>query len=351
MASAAHIAALPAQPVVERAYRQGCRVRGGEGETFVDFDMAGGAILLGYNCPRVEAAVAEGHARPDDVAAVLSDLLPGSPAVRLVAEESHALPAAVAAARRITGRSRVAIWDAAAGVYGGCDDLAAVIADPFGAPRRGLEEARRQASAAGALLIFDEGASAFRTHARGAQGLAGVTPDLAVFGAAIANGRAIGAVAGPAGLIEAIDPADLTRPRPDAVAAASACLRYLAERPVADRLRRLGDIFAGEIEGLTRLSGAGRVFALTGELCFPAPLFASAPVEGVWLRAMTAAGVVVVGAHAFCAAHDDAALEQLVGAYALALPAMCARGLSQAMAVRGPAVTEFEIFSSPEGQV
>ncbi|MDR7522599.1 MAG: aspartate aminotransferase family protein [Armatimonadota bacterium] len=59
-----------------------------------------------------------------------------------------------------------------------------------------LERARELCTRHGVLLIFDEVITGFRVHLGGAQALLGVTPDLAVFGKAMANGFPISCVGG-----------------------------------------------------------------------------------------------------------------------------------------------------------
>jgi glutamate-1-semialdehyde 2,1-aminomutase len=62
----------------------------------------------------------------------------------------------------------------------------------------------------GALLVFDEVKTGFRAARGGYQAVAGVRPDLSVFGKAIANGYPLGAIGGRSdvmGLFDAADPA------------------------------------------------------------------------------------------------------------------------------------------------
>lgn len=64
-------------------------------------------------------------------------------------------------------------------------------------PRPGyLERVRELCTRHGVLLCFDEVITGFRVDLRGAQGVLGVTPDLATFGKALAGGLPMGAVAG-----------------------------------------------------------------------------------------------------------------------------------------------------------
>jgi glutamate-1-semialdehyde 2,1-aminomutase len=88
-------------------------------------------------------------------------------------------------------------------------DVAAVIMEPAMcntgaiAPREGyLEAVRAACDRTGTILIFDEVITGFRLAAGGAQAVFGVTPDLATFGKALANGFPVAAVAGRADLIE-----------------------------------------------------------------------------------------------------------------------------------------------------
>ncbi len=88
-------------------------------------------------------------------------------------------------------------------------DVAAVIMEPAMcnagaiAPGEGyLEGVRAACSASGTILIFDEVITGFRLAAGGAQERFNVTPDLATFGKAIANGFAVAAVAGRSDLME-----------------------------------------------------------------------------------------------------------------------------------------------------
>jgi glutamate-1-semialdehyde aminotransferase len=92
------------------------------------------------------------------------------------------------------------------------DDTAAIILTPFGHPLHErmqepepgfLEGVRELATKYGAVLIYDEIRTGFKLSIGGAQKLYGVTPDLSVFGRGMANGYAISAVTGKAGIMEA----------------------------------------------------------------------------------------------------------------------------------------------------
>ncbi len=88
-------------------------------------------------------------------------------------------------------------------------DVAGVIMEPAMcnagviAPKAGYLEGAKEACARhGAILIFDEVITGFRVARGGAQERLGVTPDLAVFGKAIANGFPVAALCGRADLLD-----------------------------------------------------------------------------------------------------------------------------------------------------
>jgi glutamate-1-semialdehyde 2,1-aminomutase len=105
-------------------------------------------------------------------------------------------------------------------------------------PRPGfLEGLRALADELGFLLVFDEVKTGFRHALGGYSQLSGVTPDLVVYGKAVANGFPLAAVGGKAQYLDSIiDPDPARRPfvagtyngHPVAVAAAIATVRYLA---------------------------------------------------------------------------------------------------------------------------
>ncbi|HVL59612.1 MAG TPA: glutamate-1-semialdehyde 2,1-aminomutase, partial [Burkholderiaceae bacterium] len=92
-------------------------------------------------------------------------------------------------------------------------EIACVIVEPIAGnmnlilPEPGFLEGLRQlCSAHGALLIFDEVMTGFRVARGGAQQLAGVQPDLSVFGKIIGGGMPVGAFGGPAQVMEMMAP-------------------------------------------------------------------------------------------------------------------------------------------------
>jgi len=94
------------------------------------------------------------------------------------------------------------------------DQIAAVILEPVVGnmgvvpPADGfLSGLRALTSAAGALLIFDEVMTGWRVHAKGAQSLYGITPDLTCLGKVIGGGLPVGAYGGRRDIMEMVAPA------------------------------------------------------------------------------------------------------------------------------------------------
>jgi len=168
---------------------------------------------------------------------------------------------------------------AAARLYRG--QIAAVILEPILCntgvipPRPGYVEAiRAWCDGEGAVLIFDEVITGFRVALGGAQALLGVTPDLTVFGKAIANGFPLSAVGGRRDLMDALAGGGVLHGgtyngNPPAMAAARATLDALSAdggaiyqsiagtgRALMDGLRRAG----AEAGVPVLVQGSGPVF-------------------------------------------------------------------------------------------
>jgi glutamate-1-semialdehyde 2,1-aminomutase len=88
-------------------------------------------------------------------------------------------------------------------------DIAGVIMEPAMCNQGAIAPAESYLAGAlaacrtyGSILVFDEVITGFRLHPGGAQALFGVTPDLAIFAKAIANGFPVAAVVGRADLLD-----------------------------------------------------------------------------------------------------------------------------------------------------
>jgi glutamate-1-semialdehyde 2,1-aminomutase len=156
-------------------------------------------------------------------------------------------------------------------------DVAAIIMEPAMcntsaiAPKQGyLEGVRAACSKSRTILIFDEVITGFRLSVGGAQKLFGVTPDLATFGKAIANGFPVAALAGRADLMERFVTQHVMHggtynAHPVNMAATVATLRELAAGAAYDGIERSGKrLMIGIMEILQRHSIPSRVQGFPG---------------------------------------------------------------------------------------
>ncbi|HEX4813096.1 MAG TPA: glutamate-1-semialdehyde 2,1-aminomutase [Nonomuraea sp.] len=228
------------------------------------------------------------------------------------------------------------------------DQVAAVIAEPVlcntGSilPDPGfLEGVRDLCDRNGSLLIFDEIITGFRLAPGGAQEYLGITPDLSVFGKAMAGGMQVSALAGRAEVMDHISDgrvahAGTFNSHPVAMAAADAALRILDEQrdEVYDGLFRRG---LALMEGIREVAAKAGVPLLVDG---PGPVFQTYFTDGPvrdyrdfaatdrarMLRlhaALLDRGVNMVprGLWFLSAAHTDDDIEATVAAFADALTA------------------------------
>ena len=230
---------------------KGARVWDVDGNEYIDLTMAVGPLVLGYGHPAVDEAVRaqleEGvvfslmHPLEVEVAELIREVVPCAEMVRYSKSGADVCSAAIRVARAATGRDKVlccgyhgwhdwyiAVTDRSAGIpavareltytfdYNDLDGLAAsiddqtacVILEPttFVAPAPGyLQAVKDLCERHGALLIFDEMWTGFRMAVGGAQEYFGVTPHLATFSKAIANGMPLAALTGKAEYMKVLD--------------------------------------------------------------------------------------------------------------------------------------------------
>ncbi len=225
-----------------------------------------------------------------------------------------ALPASPGVPQAATANTIIVPWNDGEAVVEACrqHDFAAILAEPFPAnmglvpPHEGfLELLRNQATENGALLVFDEVISGFRVHEGGAQELAGVAPDLTVFGKVIGGGLPAAAYGGSRDLLNRIAPAgDVYQAgtlsgNPLAVAAGLTTLRLLDDAAYA-RLAATTEALAA---GLREAAGTRpvQVVSVPGLVT---TFFSEEPIHdyegakacdteayGAWCRALLARGV------------------------------------------------------------
>jgi glutamate-1-semialdehyde 2,1-aminomutase len=281
----------------------GCRLSTPVETVLIDCTMALGSVAIGYGDERVlraaGIAAAAGHiaglphTSEVELAERLCDLIPCAEQVRFLKTGGDAVAAAVRLARAATGRSSVVgcgyfgwqDWSSSAeGVPNGTRqhyqavpfddqaaleqacraagrDLAAVVLEPV-IERLPSDEwlaaARRLCDELGAVLIFDEMKTGFRFAMGGYQEVSGVTPDLAAFGKAMANGFPLAAVVGRREVMGAADRTWISSTLAGeamAIAAALAVLDVFEEEDPCPHLARIGAAMRDAVDAAVQASG------------------------------------------------------------------------------------------------
>lgn len=275
--------------------------------TLIDCTMALGAVALGYAdegvTRAVVAAAANGHVAglshhlEVELAERLCELIPCAEQVRFLKSGAEATSAAVRLARTATGRSRIVAsgyfgwhdWaNAGAGVpvatsaetvrvpfddvgalqravHEAGDQLAAVILEPVvdrEPTKAWLESARALCDRSGAVLIFDEMKTGFRLAIGGYHEVVGVTPDLATFGKALANGYPLAAVVGRAAVMEAATRTWISSTlggEAVSLAAASAVIERYTSDDVCAKLAEIGAAMRQSVVAAIDASGVGGI--------------------------------------------------------------------------------------------
>jgi glutamate-1-semialdehyde 2,1-aminomutase len=236
-----------------------------DGNRYVDFFGGHGALILGHGHPTVAAAIAEaaadgsqfGASHPREIgwARAIQRLVPSAERVRFTSSGTEATLMAVRLARAFTGRATIMRFkghfhgwhdhmaagysnhfdgsptpgvlqgiadktvladpgdlDGVAATLRANKDIAAIILEPTGSsfgqlPLRPefLHGLRNLTQEHGALLIFDEVVTGFRTSRGGAQAALGIRPDLSSFAKIVAGGMPGAAVAGRKDILDLLD--------------------------------------------------------------------------------------------------------------------------------------------------
>ena len=248
---------------------KGCEVTDRDGNTYIDWIVSWGPLILGHADPDVIAAVNDAASRGTtfgaateaevDLAEQIADRMPSVEMIRMTSSGTEAAMSAARLARAATGRDVLVKF---AGAYHGHSDgllaeagsglatlaipaspgvpaaqtagtvvipwndreaatkaledfdVAALLVEPVAAnmgvvpPAPGYLEFLRQVTTDhGALLVFDEVITGFRVARGGAQELYGVDPDLTVMGKIVGGGLPAAAFGGSRDLMNQIAPA------------------------------------------------------------------------------------------------------------------------------------------------
>jgi glutamate-1-semialdehyde 2,1-aminomutase len=308
---------------------RGCHVWDADGNEYIEYGMGLRSVTLGHAYAPVIDAVRESLAlgtnftRPAamelECAEKFLELVPFAEMVKFTKDGSTANTAALKLARKHTGRELVAIcgdhpffsyddWFMVTTTmdggtqprvraetlrfdYNDADSLRALfaahpgeIAAVFMEPSRTIEPApgflqsvRALCDQHGAVLVFDEVITGFRWHRSGAHALYGVTPDLATFGKALANGFSVSALCGKRELMtlgsrdrDGDDVFLLSTTHGAEVpglAAAIATMQVYQREPVIEHLHRQGERLRSGIAQAIKHHGLSPYIDLLGRGC------------------------------------------------------------------------------------
>ena len=331
--SVLHYAPFPL--VMERG--AGCRLWDLDGHEYLDFLGEFTAGLYGHSNELVRDAVVSALSNGVNIGApgrmeaqlgrLVCERFPSVELVRFTNSGTEANLLALAAATAFTGRRKVLVFtgayhggvlafarggspvnvphdfllgtyndqpgtEALIGTHGGA--LAAILVEPMqgsggcipGDPDF-LAMLRRQATAVGAVLIFDEVMTS-RLGSGGCQGLIGIRPDLTVLGKYIGGGMSIGAFGGRRDIMSQFDPqtpqslahAGTFNNNAVTMAAGVAALSQVYTPAAAQALNARGDALRERLNRLARNAGAPLQWTGLGSLmnlhCTDTPVRSSA---------------------------------------------------------------------------
>jgi glutamate-1-semialdehyde-2,1-aminomutase len=353
-----------------------------DGNRYIDYISSLGPTILGHAYKPVNDAIYEQmqlgvsfslpHTIEVEVAELLCEIIPCSEMVRFGKNGSDATAGAVRLARGFTKRDLVLCcgyhgwqdWYIGTtsrnlGVpqavreltipfpYNNLDALrhlfqehagkvACVIMEPvsFVPPEEGyLQAVKDLCHEHGALLIFDEIVTGFRLHMGGAQSLFGVTPDLACFGKAMANGFPLAAVVGRKDVMRLMETVFFSFTfGGDAVslAACKATIEQMRRHDVIAHLTRIGQRLKDESNAIIRAAGLQdrascvgypqwTILSLKDEQGRPSTLLRSLFQQEALRR-----GILTHGAHLVSFAHSDATVDETLAVYSEVFPILAA---------------------------
>jgi len=355
---------------------KGSHVRDVDGNEFIDFDMAIGPVSLGYCYDPVDDAVRrqldEGitfslmHPLEVEVAELIQDVIPNAESVRFSKTGADVTSAAVRLARAFTGRDKIlccgyhgwhdwyiGITSRNNGVpravrdltytfsYNDIDsvketldnDTACVILEPvvFEAPRDNFLQALQAICRSnGTLLIFDEMWTGFRLAVGGAQEYFSVTPDLACYSKAIANGMPLSVLTGRRDVMSLLeeDVFFFTTFGGEALslAAAQATITEIREKDVPAYISLQGKILKDGYNRIaehldmsyTRCSG----FDCRSIVTFDASAGNPLEMKSLMQQELIKRGILWSGFHNICFSHTDEDIEYALNVYSEVLPVL-----------------------------
>ena len=333
-----------------------------DGNKYIDLINALGPVILGYQYPAVDTAVQRQLQKgiifslPSplefELASLLIKHIPCAEMVRFGKNGSDATTGAIRLARAVTGREHVAVC----GYHGWHDwyigsttknlgvpkstqamthkfvyndivslekifkkyrgKIAAVIMEPmsYEEPKNNfLQKVKQLAHKHGALLIFDEIVTGFRFGLGGAQSYFGVTPDLAAFGKAMANGMPISALVGKRRYMKKVKDIFYSFTfggEALSLVAAITVIKEFERKKVVEYIWRLGEFLGDGARQLISEYGLREIIKIKGKPCNLVMVFAATKdytdleIKSFLQQEILQNGILWYGGHTISYAHS-----------------------------------------------
>ena len=355
---------------------QGSTVWDVDGNKYIDFVNALGAVTLGYGDSDVDAAVqmqmksgvtfSLPHRLEIEVAEKLIDSIPCAQKVRFAKNGTDATSAAIRLARAYTNREHVAVcgyhgwqdWYIGSttrdlGVpqavkqlthtfeYNDLDSLknifqkyklACVIMEPMNTtyPHNNfLEKVKQLTHSQQALLVFDETITGFRHALGGAQELFNVTPDLATFGKGMANGFPLSAIVGSDEVMQAVEDIFFSGTfggETLSLASANTVIDKYKSHRVPAHFDALGSYLLDHLNKFIQDQNLDSIFWTSGHPAWSflhikmQEEYSIFEIKTFFLQEMFKRGILTLGLHNLSLAHTRRDIDQLLLAYSEVLP-------------------------------
>ncbi len=353
---------------------EGAYVYDVDGNRYIDYASGLGPYILGYGHPAVNDAVKkqleDGHVfglcHPLEVelSELLCELIPCAEMVRMGRNGSDVTSIAVRLSRAHTGRDVVLCggyhgfqdWyigstERNAGIpqavrdltkpfsYNDLDGLRMLLAENEGnvacvimepvyveEPHPGyLETVKELVHEAGAVLVFDEIITGFRWSMGGAQEYFGVTPDLACFGKAMANGSPISALVGKREVMKDFDDKNVFYSctfsgETTGMAASVACINYMRDNDVIGKIWENGKHLQERFNALTEKLGISYIsiegYAPKTTVTFKAAgSYDYSEIKSLFQQECIRHGLLFIGYHFMNLAHTQEIIDDTMPIY------------------------------------
>ena len=341
-----------------------------DGNEYIDYNMGIGPLSLGYGYDRVDQAIMQQlkdgitfslmHPLEVELSELIHEIIPNAEAVRIAKTGAEVCSSAIRVSRAFTGRKKVLCcgyhgwhdWyigttSRAEGIpqevveltstfeYNNIEslrekldeDVACVILEPFifEEPKNNfLEDVQYLCKANSTLLIFDEMWTGFRVALGGAQEYFGITPDLAVYSKALANGMPIALLTGRKDVMQLFEKDvffySTFGGEALSMAAAMATIHEMMEKNVpaalAEKGKKIKDgfnqlVIKHQLESVTTCQGFDCRTIITFNTSAGDPLI----LKSLFQQEMIKRGILWAGVHNICFTHSEEDIDKTLAVY------------------------------------